>query len=163
MQPIHVCNHTTPEAIYPFDARGVAKLFRHAAISARSIRCTPAKPCASAMTTTRCRCWPSCSSATGDAITIAYLQREPGAIVIDFASRVSALALTAAAVSCCAPSGRQFRFGARCGVACRFAIGILPLIFGAMLHLFLSSRAPVARTGWLPRCLSPPRRSVSSS
>ena len=25
MQPIHVCNHTTPEAIYPFDARGVAK------------------------------------------------------------------------------------------------------------------------------------------
>ena len=32
MQPIHVCNHTTPEAIYPFDARGVAKRFRHAAI-----------------------------------------------------------------------------------------------------------------------------------
>ena len=27
MQPIHVCNHTTPEAIYPFDARGVAKRF----------------------------------------------------------------------------------------------------------------------------------------
>jgi len=22
------CNHTTPEAIYPFDARGVAKRFR---------------------------------------------------------------------------------------------------------------------------------------
>ena len=25
-------NHVTPEAIYPFDARGVAKRFRHAAI-----------------------------------------------------------------------------------------------------------------------------------
>ncbi len=24
--------HTTPEAIYPFDARGVAKRFRHAAV-----------------------------------------------------------------------------------------------------------------------------------
>ena len=32
MEPIHVCNHTTPEAIYPFDARGVAKRLRHAAI-----------------------------------------------------------------------------------------------------------------------------------
>ena len=29
---IHVCNHTTPEALYPFDARGIAKRFRHAAI-----------------------------------------------------------------------------------------------------------------------------------
>ncbi|WP_301276506.1 DUF2249 domain-containing protein [Dechloromonas sp.] len=32
MQAIHVCNHTTPEALYPFDARGIAKRFRHAAI-----------------------------------------------------------------------------------------------------------------------------------
>ena len=32
MQTIHVCNHTTPEALYPFDARGIAKRFRHAAI-----------------------------------------------------------------------------------------------------------------------------------
>ena len=32
MKTIHVCNHTTPEALYPFDARGVAKRFRHAAI-----------------------------------------------------------------------------------------------------------------------------------
>ena len=28
----HPHDHTTPEAIYPFDARGVAKRFRHAAI-----------------------------------------------------------------------------------------------------------------------------------
>lgn len=32
MQTVHACNHTTAEAIYPFDARGVAKRFRHAAI-----------------------------------------------------------------------------------------------------------------------------------
>ena len=32
MQAIHACNHTTPEALYPFDARGIAKRFRHAAI-----------------------------------------------------------------------------------------------------------------------------------
>lgn len=29
---IHVHNHTTPDGIYPFDARGIAKRFRHAAI-----------------------------------------------------------------------------------------------------------------------------------
>ena len=29
---LHLCNYTSPEAIYPFDARGVAKRFRHAAI-----------------------------------------------------------------------------------------------------------------------------------
>ena len=25
MKTIHVCDHSTPEALYPFDARGVAK------------------------------------------------------------------------------------------------------------------------------------------
>jgi uncharacterized protein (DUF2249 family) len=29
---IHVHNHTSPDSIYPFDARGIAKRFRHAAI-----------------------------------------------------------------------------------------------------------------------------------
>lgn len=29
---IHVHNHTSPDGIYPFDARGIAKRFRHAAI-----------------------------------------------------------------------------------------------------------------------------------
>jgi len=28
--PVH--NHTSPDGIYPFDARGIAKRFRHAAI-----------------------------------------------------------------------------------------------------------------------------------
>ncbi len=32
MTAIHVHNHTTPDAIYAFDARGIAKRFRHAAI-----------------------------------------------------------------------------------------------------------------------------------
>ena len=32
MQTIHACNHTTAEALYSFDARGIAKRFRHAAI-----------------------------------------------------------------------------------------------------------------------------------
>ena len=29
---MHACDQPTPEALYPFDARGVAKRFRHAAI-----------------------------------------------------------------------------------------------------------------------------------
>jgi hypothetical protein len=32
IRPVHSCDHPTAEALYPFDARGVAKRFRHAAI-----------------------------------------------------------------------------------------------------------------------------------
>ena len=47
--------HLSDDMIYPFDARGVAKRFRHAAIFGAL-----------------------------DALRIEYMQREPGAIVIDF-------------------------------------------------------------------------------
>ncbi|MBA3059825.1 MAG: DUF2249 domain-containing protein [Gammaproteobacteria bacterium] len=77
--------HTTPEAIYPFDARGVAKRFRHAAIfgaldslqAGETMRfCNDHDPLPLLN---------QLSARYGDAVSIAYVQREPGAIVIDFA------------------------------------------------------------------------------
>ncbi len=80
--PAH--SHLSPDAIYPFDARGVAKRFRHAAIfgaldalkAGETMRFTndhDPLPLLDQMT-----------ARYGDRVTIRYLQREPGAILIDF-------------------------------------------------------------------------------
>ena len=77
--------HATPEAIYPFDARGVAKRFRHAAIfgaldslqAGETMRfCNDHDPIPLLH---------QLSARYGDAVSIVYVQREAGAIVIDFA------------------------------------------------------------------------------
>ncbi|MDP2678903.1 MAG: DUF2249 domain-containing protein [Rhodoferax sp.] len=77
--------HVTPEAIYAFDARSVAKRFRHAAIfgalealqAGETMRfCNDHDPIPLLH---------QLSARYGDAVSIAYVQREPGAIVIDFA------------------------------------------------------------------------------
>lgn len=76
--------HVTPEAIYPFDARGVAKRFRHAAIfgalsalqSGETMRfCNDHDPIPLLH---------QINAHFGDRVGIQYVQREPGAIVIDF-------------------------------------------------------------------------------
>jgi uncharacterized protein (DUF2249 family) len=76
--------HLSPDAIYPFDARGVAKRFRHAAIfgaldvlnsgeTMRFVNDHDPLPLLGQIT-----------KRYGDAIIVHYLQREPGAITIDF-------------------------------------------------------------------------------
>ena len=84
MQPIHVCNHTTPEAIYPFDARGVAKRFRHAAIFGALASLHPGETMRFCNDHDPLPLLAQLQQRYGDGITIEYLQREPGAIVIDF-------------------------------------------------------------------------------
>ena len=59
--------------------------------SARSTRCSPAKPCASATTTIPCRCSPSCSSATASA------WRSP----TGSASRVRSSSTSSSRADCC--------------------------------------------------------------
>ena len=85
MSTIPVHNHTTPEAIYPFDARGIAKRFRHAAIfgaldslhSGETMRfCNDHDPLPLLA---------QLQARYGERLSIEYRQREPGAIVIDFA------------------------------------------------------------------------------
>ena len=76
--------HATPEAIYPFDARGVAKRFRHAAIfgaldalqAGETMRfCNDHDPIPLLR---------QLDALYGDAVAIQYVQHEPGTIVIDF-------------------------------------------------------------------------------
>jgi uncharacterized protein (DUF2249 family) len=81
-QRAHV--HLSPDAIYPFDARGVAKRFRHAAIfgaldalnhgeTMRFVNDHDPLPLLDQLVTRY-----------GETVTIRYVQRDPGAIVIDF-------------------------------------------------------------------------------
>ena len=81
---MHACGQPTPEALYSFDARGVAKRFRHAAvfgafdalIQGETMRfCNDHDPLL-LLDQLRAR--------YGEAIAIDYVAREPGAIVIDF-------------------------------------------------------------------------------
>ena len=80
----HTCNHSTPEAIYPFDARGVAKRFRHAAIFGALDSRTPGETMRFFNDHDPLPLLHQLHARYGDGLGIAYLQREPGAIVIDF-------------------------------------------------------------------------------
>jgi uncharacterized protein (DUF2249 family) len=84
MQPIHVCNHTTPEAIYPFDARGVAKRFRHAAIFGALDSLHPGETMRFCNDHDPLPLLAQMQARYGEGVRIEYVQREMGAIVIDF-------------------------------------------------------------------------------
>ena len=82
---MHACDLPTIQAIYPFDARGVAKRFRHAAIfgaldvlaAGETMRfCNDHDPLP---------LLGQLQQRYGEKLSITYRQREPGAIVIDFA------------------------------------------------------------------------------
>jgi uncharacterized protein (DUF2249 family) len=76
--------HLLPDAIYPFDARGIAKRFRHAAIfgaldaltSGETMRFVNDHDPLPLLDQLRVR--------YGEEVSIRYVQREPGAIAIDF-------------------------------------------------------------------------------
>ena len=87
MTTIHVHDHSTAEAIYPFDARGIAKRFRHAAIfgaldalkageTMRFVNDHDPLPLLEQMRTRY-----------GAGVDIAYRQREPAGVMIDFVKR----------------------------------------------------------------------------
>ena len=81
------CNHPSPEAIYPFDARGVAKRFRHAAIFGALDSLTPGETMRFVNDHDPLPLLNQLQARYGAAVQISYLQREPGAIVIDFAKQ----------------------------------------------------------------------------
>ena len=84
MQAIHVCNHTTPEALYPFDARGIAKRFRHAAIFGALDALIPGEIMRFCNDHDPLPLLAQMQQRYGDRVVIEYVQREPGVIVIDF-------------------------------------------------------------------------------
>ena len=80
----HTCNHSTPEAIYPFDARGVAKRFRHAAIFGALDALNPGETMRFVNDHDPIPLLHQIGDHFGDKIKMAYISREPGEIVIDF-------------------------------------------------------------------------------
>jgi uncharacterized protein (DUF2249 family) len=76
--------HLSPEAIYPFDARGVAKRFRHAAIFGALDALHPGETMRFANDHDPLPLLAQIGQRYGERVRVAYLQREPGAIVIDF-------------------------------------------------------------------------------
>jgi uncharacterized protein (DUF2249 family) len=84
---MHACDQPTIEAIYPFDARGIAKRFRHAAIFGALDALTPGETMRFCNDHDPLPLLAQLQSRYGDALAISYLQREHGAIVIDFTRR----------------------------------------------------------------------------
>ena len=76
--------HLSPEAIYPFDARGVAKRFRHAAIFGALDALAPGETMRFVNDHDPLPLLDQLRQRYGEAVAIEYRQREPGAIVIDF-------------------------------------------------------------------------------
>jgi uncharacterized protein (DUF2249 family) len=77
--------HVSPEAIYPFDARGVAKRFRHVAIFGALDTLMPGETMRFMNDHDPLPLLEQMRARYGESVSIAYRQREPGAIVIDFA------------------------------------------------------------------------------
>ncbi len=80
----HAHMHLLPEQIYPFDARGVAKRFRHAAIFGALDSLRSGETMRFVNDHDPLPLLDQLVNRYGDAVTIKYLQREPGQIVIDF-------------------------------------------------------------------------------
>jgi len=78
-------NHITAEAVYPFDARGVAKRFRHAAIFGALDSLQPGETMRFCNDHDPIPLLQQLNARYGEAVTIQYVHRLPGDIVIDFA------------------------------------------------------------------------------
>ncbi len=76
--------HVSPDQIYPFDARGVAKRFRHAAIFGAFDALRPGETMRFVNDHDPLPLLQQFRDRYGEHVSIEYLQREPGAIVIDF-------------------------------------------------------------------------------
>jgi uncharacterized protein (DUF2249 family) len=79
-----VHNHTSPDALYPFDARGIAKRFRHAAIFGALDALTAGETMRFVNDHDPIPLLQQMQQRYGDAVSIQYQQREAAGVVIDF-------------------------------------------------------------------------------
>ena len=79
--------HHHADAIYPFDARAIAKRFRHAAIFGALDALHPGETMRFVNDHDPLPLLDQLAARYGEAVSIEYRQREPGAIVIDFVKR----------------------------------------------------------------------------
>ena len=85
MSRAHV--HLNPDSIYPFDARGVAKRFRHAAIFGALDSLQPGETMRFANDHDPLPLLEQVAQRYGEGVGVEYRHREPGIIVIDFSVR----------------------------------------------------------------------------
>jgi uncharacterized protein (DUF2249 family) len=76
--------HLSPDAIYPFDARGIAKRFRHAAIFGALDALNRGETMRFVNDHDPLPLLDQLATRYGDKVTIRYVQREPSGVVIDF-------------------------------------------------------------------------------
>ena len=79
--------HLQPDALYPFDARGIAKRFRHAAIFGALDALRPGETMRFCNDHDPLPLLAQLTDRYGAAVEITYVERAPGAIVIDFAKK----------------------------------------------------------------------------
>ena len=79
--------HLRADAIYPFDARAIAKRFRHAAIFGALDALHPGETMRFVNDHDPLPLLDQLRARYGDAVSIEYRQRDPGAIAIDFVVR----------------------------------------------------------------------------
>ena len=84
MSQPHAHLHLHPDQIYPFDARGVAKRFRHAPIFGALDALMPGETMRFVNDHDPIPLLMQLREAFGDGLGIEYVRREPGEIVIDF-------------------------------------------------------------------------------
>ena len=80
--PIH--DHTTAEAIYPFDARGIAKRFRHAAIFGGLDALNPGERMRFINDHNPIPLLQQMQTRYGERIEIQYIEQSEHGVVIDF-------------------------------------------------------------------------------
>jgi uncharacterized protein (DUF2249 family) len=79
--------HLSPDAIYPFDARGIAKRFRHAAIFGALDALQPGETMRFVNDHDPLPLLNQLVARYGEQVDIQYRQREAGGVVIDFIVR----------------------------------------------------------------------------
>jgi len=79
--------HLSPDAIYPFDARGIAKRFRHSAIFGALDALQPGETMRFVNDHDPLPLLNQLRQRYGERVDIEYLQREPAGVVIDFVVR----------------------------------------------------------------------------
>ncbi len=87
MSTIHVHNHTNPEGIYVFDARGIAKRFRHAAIFGALDSLNTGEVMRFVNDHDPLPLLQQMQARYGEKVEIAYRAREPQGVMIDFIKR----------------------------------------------------------------------------
>ncbi len=79
--------HLRPDALYPFDARGIAKRFRHAAIFGALDALHPGETMRFVNDHDPLPLLQQLEARYGNAVDVAYRQRDDQAVVIDFVKR----------------------------------------------------------------------------